>query len=95
MANGTATVKVTNLMPEFHLRQMHHDFIQKYKNAAKSTNKSLMHFMYQDLTGYRSSSVSSKWPKTKPRKPNSFQTEEPQVLLDLGKLNGNPKINKI
>ena len=23
------------------------------------------------------------------------QSEEPQVLLDLGRLNGNPKINKI
>ena len=48
-ANGRAIMKVANLMPEFHLRQMHCDFTEKYKNAAKSTNKSLMHFMYQDL----------------------------------------------
>lgn len=37
--NGKAIVKVTNLMPEFHLRQMYQDSIEKYKNAVKSTNK--------------------------------------------------------
>ena len=36
MANGRAIAKVTNLMPEFQLRQMHHDFIDKYKNAVTS-----------------------------------------------------------
>ena len=40
MANGRAIAKVTNLMPEFQLRQMHHDFIDKYKNAVTSRLKS-------------------------------------------------------
>ena len=54
-ANVRTIVKVASFMPESHLRQIHHEFIEKYKNAVKSTNKSLMHFIYQYLVGDRSS----------------------------------------
>ena len=94
-ANDRAIVKVTDLIPEFHLWQMHCDFIEKYKNAVKLTNKSLMHFLYQDLTGGRSSLLSSEVTKNQAQVAEFIsQTEKLQLLLDLRKLNGNPKSTK-
>ena len=49
-AQARTVLKIANSLPEFHTRQMHYDFIDKYKTVVKSS-KSVMRFMYQELTG--------------------------------------------
>ena len=93
--NGKAIVKVTNLMPEFHLRQMYRDSVEKYKNAVKSTNKSLMNFIYQDLTGHRSSSVSLEMAKNQAQVVKFISNWKTSGITRFKKAKWKSKINKI
>ena len=77
-AQARTMLKKANSLTEFHTRQMHYDFIDKYKTAVKSS-KSVMRFMYQELTGHESAASTGSH--------NVKQHQIPEVFHNLSSLN--------
>lgn len=85
----------TQQLPAFHSWQIHEKFIDKYRNST-TASPSVLHCLYQDLTGDCSAPETTKQ-STKQDEICKFfmEVDEPNLLLNLRTSNGNPSSMKV
>ena len=94
--NAKLVTELNQKQKLYSTREMQRDFIQRYSrlNNEKPQSKAIMRNMYKFLTGDSSSSRSAAEKQVDERvtklAEEAFEMDEPEVLLDLRKLNGKP-----
>lgn len=88
--NAQVVLQVTEQIAMYSTQEMKRDFIDKYNVG--TTSKSVLRCIYRDLTGDLSSAPTQALKEVDERVANAVMTTaDPDILLDLRKLNGDPK----
>ena len=94
--NAKLVTELNQRQKVYSTREMRRDFIQRYTrlNHAKSHSKAILRNMYKSLTGDSSCSRSAAEKEVDERvarlAEEAFELDEPDILLDLRRLNGKP-----
>ena len=89
--NARVMLQMTEEIAKHSTREMRRDFIEKYQRFA-TASKSLLRSIYHDLTEDSSSAPTLAQKEVDERVAKAvLMLEDPEILLDLRKLNGNPK----
>ena len=89
--NSQVMLQITKEIAKYSTREMRRNFIEKYQHFT-TTSKSILRSIFRDLTGDFSSAPTGAQKAVDERVTKALLAiGDPDILLDLQKLNGNPK----